>query len=126
EYSCCGGYRWSHGYMDWKATEMGARKNSVPDSCCLNVSPQCGANVFDITDPRKVIGKIHIHGCLTMMFTRLESHVQLILIVFAVVGGLLAIMELLGVVMTCCMASSASNRSTIGKRALIIVMTSMK
>ncbi|XP_040565316.1 CD63 antigen [Lepeophtheirus salmonis] len=110
EYSCCGGYRWGHGYMDWKGTDMGARKNSVPDSCCLNISPQCGANVFDITDPRKVIGKIHIHGCLTIMFTRLETHVQLILIVFAVVGGILAIIELLGIVMSCCMASSAAEQ----------------
>ena len=37
------------GYMDWKKTTMGGSRNSVPDSCCLFVSPGCGSNLFEVT-----------------------------------------------------------------------------
>ena len=35
--------------MDWKKTTMGGSRNSVPDSCCLFVSPGCGSNLFEVT-----------------------------------------------------------------------------
>ena len=37
-----------------------------------------------MTDIRVVIGKINVHGCLTVMQRRLETHVTIILIVFGV------------------------------------------
>ncbi len=76
EFSCCGGYGYTLGYTDWKHTIMGGAHNSVPDSCCLYETPQCGKNIFAITDLRVVIGKIHTHGCLTTMLRRLETHVN--------------------------------------------------
>jgi len=75
EFSCCGGYGYTLGYTDWKHTLMGGARNSVPDSCCLFETPLCGQNVFANTDLRIVIGKIHTHGCLTIMLVRLETHV---------------------------------------------------
>ena len=39
------------------------------------------------------------------MLRRLDTHVVVILLVFAIVGAILAIIELLGVVLACCMAS---------------------
>ena len=54
---------------------------------------------------RVVIGKIHTHGCLTTMLRRLNTHVHVILFVFAVAGAFLAVVELLGVVLACCLAS---------------------
>lgn len=39
------------------------------------------------------------------MLRRLDTHVVTILLVFAIVGAILAIVELLGVVLACCMAS---------------------
>ena len=76
EFTCCGGYGYATGYNDWKHTLLGGAHNSVPDSCCLNESPGCGANVFGVTDLRVTIQKIHLHGCLTIMMVRLESHVK--------------------------------------------------
>ena len=55
---------------------MGGARNSVPDSCCLRESPGCGVNVFGVTDLRVTIQKIHLHGCLTIMMVRLETHVK--------------------------------------------------
>jgi hypothetical protein len=71
EFSCCGGYD----YADWKHTVIGGARNSVPDSCCIDETPRCGQSVFDYTDLRVIIRKIHTHGCLTTMMRRLETHV---------------------------------------------------
>ena len=76
EFTCCGGYGYATGYNDWKHTLMGGARNSVPDSCCLRESPGCGVNVFGVTDLRVTIQKIHLHGCLTIMMVRLETHVK--------------------------------------------------
>ena len=76
EFTCCGGYGYATGYNDWKHTLLGGKLNSVPDSCCLNESPGCGANVFRVVDLRVTIQKIHLHGCLTIMMVRLETHVK--------------------------------------------------
>ena len=76
EFTCCGGYGYATGYTDWKHTLLGGGHNSVPDSCCLRESPGCGVNVFGVTDLRVTIQKIHLHGCLTIMMVRLETHVK--------------------------------------------------
>lgn len=109
EFTCCGGYGYAQGYTDWKHTSMGGARNSVPDSCCLFESPGCGSDLFAVNDLRVIIGKINVHGCLTVMQRRLETHVTVILIVFAAIGGILAVIELLGVVLSCCLASSFSH-----------------
>jgi hypothetical protein len=109
EFSCCGGYGYTLGYIDWKHTALGGAQNSVPDSCCLYETPQCGRNIYAITDLRVIIQKIHTHGCITTMLRRLDTHVMVILIVFAIGGGILAIVELLGVVLGCCMASQLAD-----------------
>jgi CD63 antigen len=106
EFSCCGGYSFSQGYIDWKHAVIGSSRNSVPDSCCLNESPGCGQGIFELSDLRVVIRKIHIHGCIDVMLKRLSTHVTVILLTFSIAGGLLAMVELLGVVLACCMASS--------------------
>ena len=63
------------GYTDWKHTVLGGAHNSVPDSCCLSETPQCGKNVFMMSNIKILVGKIHTHGCLTIMLRRLETHV---------------------------------------------------
>jgi len=109
EFTCCGGYGYAQGYTDWKHTSMGGARNSVPDSCCLFESPGCGSDLFAVNDLRVIIGKINVHGCLTVMQRRLETHVTVILVVFSAIGGLLAVIELLGVVLSCCLATSLSH-----------------
>lgn len=108
EFTCCGGYGYAQGYTDWKHTSMGGARNSVPDSCCLFEAPGCGGDLFAVNDLRVIISKINVHGCLTVMQRRLDSHVTVILIVFSAIGGLLAVIELLGIVLACCLASSFS------------------
>ncbi|TRY71702.1 hypothetical protein TCAL_04752 [Tigriopus californicus] len=110
EYTCCGAYNFNQGYLAWKQTVLGADRNSVPDSCCLHESAHCGQGIFDLTDQRLVMQTIHVHGCLTIMQVRLKAHVIVIMYVFAVIGSLIAIVELLAVVLAFCMATQYSRR----------------
>ena len=109
EFTCCGGYGYAQGYTDWKHTSMGGSRNSVPDSCCLYEARGCGTDLFEITDLRVIVLKIHVHGCLAVMQRRLETHVTVILMVFAGVGSILAVVELLAIVLACCLATSFSH-----------------
>ena len=68
---------------------MGDSKKSVPDSCCLFEAPGCGQNLFEITDIRVIVQKINIHGCLFVMKKRLDTHVTIILMIFAGCGSIL-------------------------------------
>eukprot|EP00095_Tigriopus_kingsejongensis_P000599 maker-scaffold95_size379157-snap-gene-2.32 protein:Tk00599 transcript:maker-scaffold95_size379157-snap-gene-2.32-mRNA-1 annotation:"cd63 antigen" len=108
EFTCCGAYNFNQGYLNWKQTSMGAARNSVPDSCCLHESAQCGHGIFDLTDQRLVMQTIYVHGCITIMQVRLKAHVIVILYVFVVIGSIVAIIELLGIVLAFCMASQYS------------------
>ena len=87
---------------------MGDFKKSVPDSCCLFEAPGCGQNLFEITDIRVIVQKIKIHGCLFVMKRRLDTHVTVILVVFAGCASILAMVELLSVVLACCLSHSFS------------------
>ena len=109
EFTCCGGYGYAQGYTDWKHTSMGGARNSVPDSCCLYEAQGCGNDVFKITDLRVMVLKINVHGCLAVMRRRLDTHVTTILMVFAGVGSILALLELLSIVLACCLTNGFSS-----------------
>jgi len=108
EFTCCGGYGYAQGYTDWKHTSIGGARNSVPDSCCLYEAHGCGSDLFKINDLRVIVLKINIHGCLAVMQRRLETHVTLILVIFAGVGSILAVVQLLAIVLACCLANTFS------------------
>ena len=76
EFTCCGGYGYNQGYIAWKHTMMGSKAMSVPDSCCHTESPGCGRNLFQTTDLKNIVERIHAHGCLTIMQVRLKTHVS--------------------------------------------------
>ncbi len=102
------------------------RMNSVPDSCCINEGPSCGVGIFVVTDAKKLFQSMFPHGCITIMQRRLEDHVvvspsmsviatnkttlifQYVLMAYAVVGGILAVIQLLSIVLACCYANQIS------------------
>ncbi len=70
----------------------------------------CGHHIFGVEHniKRKMheyVKKIYVHGCIKAMEYTLEYHVVPILTVFAISGSILAIIELLGVVLACCLAN---------------------
>ena len=78
QYFCCGTFNFNLGYADWKSVYS---NNSVPDSCCHLPGPGCGANIFDGPIPPL---KIYVHGCLTVIQSKLEQELTLVLVVFTV------------------------------------------
>jgi len=101
---CCGGSGGSVygiGYKDFRSTPIG-KNNSVPDSCCHQVSDGCGNGILG---PRvqesDIRNKIFVDGCLTILKDKLETDVLPIMIGYAVIGVVLALVELITVVLAC-------------------------
>jgi len=94
KFRCCG----VHGYTDWTNATIAVdwvaanMTNDVPDSCCHEVTEQCGQD-FKPVD-------IHPKGCYKKMKTMLHKGT-------AAIGGVaigLAFIELVGIIMACCLS----------------------
>ena len=69
----------------------------MPDSCCLDITPGCGKG--KLRDASLTLDQhIHMHGCVTIMKRKLEEQVVPVLLGFAGVGVVLALVQLLAVV----------------------------
>lgn len=108
-YRCCGAETtFDLGYMAWEDNAELMKVAAVPDSCCLVPTTGCGHGIFKDHKLKKMaeyVKKIHIHGCLEAMEQVLKTHVATILLIFSVSGAILAMVELLGVVLACCLAT---------------------
>ena len=81
----------------WRSADIGHEENGVPDSCCHVETAGCGRNRFtghDVTAGQH----IHTHGCLTIMQHKLVDQVVPVLLGFAGVGVVLALVQLMAVV----------------------------
>jgi hypothetical protein len=94
---CCGGNNFLTGYNDYRSTPIGAN-NSVPDSCCHNIIEGCGRNLLSQNEDQ-IRNTIFVDGCLTILKTKLKNDVIPMMIVYAVVGVILALLELITVVL---------------------------
>jgi len=99
EQRCCGGTNFLTGYMDYRNTPIGQQNHSVPDSCCHEMVEGCGRNMFHKT-PEQIENSIWLVGCLTALKYRLTNDVSAMMAVYAGVGVLIALVELIAVVLT--------------------------
>ncbi|XP_059084591.1 CD63 antigen-like [Tigriopus californicus] len=108
-YRCCGAETtFDLGYMVWQTNKQLQAHHAVPDSCCLKRKRDCGYDIFvkhELIKMSEYVKKIHVHGCIRAMEYVLKDHVAPILFIFAISGTVLAIVELLGVVLACCLAN---------------------
>lgn len=108
EQRCCGGLNELSGYEDYRNTPIGAN-NSVPDSCCFHVTERCGQGIFQ--RPKDSIrNSIWTTGCITALKYRLENEVARIMVVYAGVSVLIALVELIAVVLTCAYIAQITRR----------------
>ena len=108
EFSCCGGLNFADGYKIWRNADIGLQSNSVPDSCCLRPSEGCGRNVFREETDLTVNRIIFTHGCVTIMEPKLNGQVVPVLLGYAGVGTVLALVQLLAVVFACAYSAAIS------------------
>lgn len=106
---CCGGNGFLIGYNDYRSTPIGD-KFSVPDSCCQDESEGCGVNLFK-SSIEQIRNKIHTDGCLTLLTDRLESDVVPMMVIYAVIGVCLALLEVITVVLACAFVAQINRRN---------------
>ncbi|XP_068996984.1 CD63 antigen [Embiotoca jacksoni] len=82
---CCG----MNSSADWKG--FASDGNTVPDSCCLNVSTNCGKGAM--TDPTK----IHREGCRNALETLLKNNILWVIVAALVIASL----QVMGIVFAC-------------------------
>ncbi|XP_029911701.1 CD63 antigen [Myripristis murdjan] len=82
---CCG----VNSSSDWKNFRPGG--NSVPDSCCINVTAGCGVGAM--TDSNKV----YQQGCQIALETKLRQNIQWVIVAALVI----AFLQIMGIVFAC-------------------------
>jgi len=99
-YDCCG----IQNAEDWGINTAFSRKfpNSVPDSCCIIKTAQCGINTLKPLDGNK----IYTTGCFEKFAKDVENNVE----VAGAVGGVLGAVQLIAILVACCMGKKMANR----------------
>ncbi|KAK2885426.1 hypothetical protein QQF64_021206 [Cirrhinus molitorella] len=86
QFKCCGG----NSSEDWSKTKFLAA-NSVPDSCCKNITKDCGVGAI------KDANKIYIDGCLPIVDKVIKENILWI----AVAALVIAFVQITGIVLSC-------------------------
>ena len=106
---CCGGIGQLDGYQIYSNVDGLGTQNNVPDSCCRTVQEGCGKGLFSKqTDEKNRV--IWTTGCYTALKYRLDNDVKTIMAVYAGVGVLIALIELIAVVLTCAYVAQITRR----------------
>ncbi|XP_031597784.1 CD63 antigen [Oreochromis aureus] len=84
---CCG----VNSSSDWKG--FSSEGNSVPDSCCKNVTKGCGKGAMTDTS------KVYQQGCSASLESVLKNNILWVIVAAIVI----AILQLLGIVFACCL-----------------------
>ena len=107
---CCGGHGKTDGFTKWYGRLED--KSGVPDSCCHIQSDGCGEGIQDLNALRDISNKIYILGCMEIIRDKLEGDVVPMMVVYACVGVLLAIIELICVVLACAYIAQINRRTS--------------
>jgi len=99
ELKCCG----AQDYTDWRNSTTMQDTNSVPDSCCIEDTENCGKG---LADPEKSIqdvsDKIHTTGCLDKFQEMVVKNVASV----GAMGVIIALIQIVGVVFACCLSKN--------------------
>ncbi|XP_067383126.1 CD63 antigen [Channa argus] len=85
EWHCCG----LNSSTDWK--DFKPDMNSVPDSCCVNVTKDCGIGAMKNT------AKVHQEGCEVALEAFLKKNIQWVIVAALVI----AFLQIMGIVFAC-------------------------
>jgi hypothetical protein len=105
---CCGGNNYLIGFNDYRSTPIGYNF-SVPDSCCFEPVEGCGRGIFHLSDVH-IRNRIFVNGCLTLLKDQLEDEVVPIMVAYACVGVLLAIVMLISIVLSSAYVAQISRK----------------
>ena len=107
---CCGGSGKADGYAKWYGRY---NKTGVPDSCCHDERDGCGTDVQGGGLSHEDISEIiYVLGCMEIIEDKLENDVVPMMVVYACVGVLLAIIELICVVLAAAYIAQINRRTS--------------
>jgi len=99
ELKCCG----AQDFTDWRNSTMLMAHNSVPDSCCITDTEECGKGLADPNKPlQDVIKVIYTNGCLNKFQEMVTKNVAVV----GALGVIIALIQIIGVVFACCLAKN--------------------
>ena len=109
---CCGGRKYGTGYTDW--TNKLENRDDVPDSCCHADTREEGCGRGKITrgsgfGARQDFG-IWKDGCLEILKQKMRDDIMPFLMIYAGLGVLLALVELITVVLACAYVAQIGRR----------------
>jgi len=108
---CCGGYRYGQGYTDWVGKLQSKPNGTVPDSCCQTYSEGCGTSVAN-GNTDSIRARIFVDGCMEIIEDKLNDDVVPMMQIYACVGVLMAIVELISMVLTCVYVAQINRRTS--------------
>ena len=114
-YHCCGANNFLTGYNDYRSTPIG-QTFSVPDSCCHVQSTGCGYRIFKESEDQ-IMNRIFVNGCLTLLQYQLETDVVPMMVGYAVIGVILALVELITVVLASAYVAQITRRERNANRS---------
>lgn len=106
---CCGGNNFLTGFNDYLSTPLGSNHNSVPDSCCHKETKDCGKGIF-IKSEADARNTIFVDGCIEIVKDKLNDDVIPMMVVYACIGVILAISEMITAVLACAYVAQISRR----------------
>lgn len=99
ELKCCG----AQDYTDWRNSTVLADQQSVPDSCCIQDTENCGLGMANPDKPIDEISRtIHTTGCLNKFQEMVMHNVAGV----GAMGVIIALIQIVGVVFACCLSKN--------------------
>jgi len=92
---CCG----TTGYQSWGVNQACNSTNTVPDTCCVNYTVNCGVNSLTSPAAPQIF---YTQGCTTALTTLLKTY----LVAVGAVAAAIAILEVIGIIFAFCLAHS--------------------
>lgn len=99
ELKCCG----AQDYTDWRNSSALEETQSVPDSCCIQDTENCGLGMADPAKPLDdITAAIHTTGCLNKFQEMVVHNVASV----GAMGVIIALIQIVGVVFACCLSKN--------------------
>jgi len=108
EMRCCGGLDFDYGYQSWGKVAYGVHTHNVPDSCCHEETEGCGYGKA-LKRAHEMSG-IYKDGCIAILKIKVQHEVEPLMIVYACIGVVIALVEMITIVLACAYVAQIGRR----------------
>lgn len=95
---CCGYDNWNN-YRISEIEKHLKEDRMVPDSCCIKYEEGCAKGTKSKGES-ELLELVNLNGCVELMELKMTGEVKVMMIIYAIIGVILALIELISVVLT--------------------------